>query len=280
MLATEIMGTSSTARANTFIQMSDIQFGLFAKPLLYRALNVKWHGNQFEQETINFKAAIDFANKTKPSFVIISGDLTNDRGHEGQIGEFKRVARLLNPSIPLYLVNGNHDTSGKPNKERLANYRKNFGDDWYSFQHGDIYGIVLNSALIRNPVEAPVDAAIQREWLKRELVLANKVKAKHLFIFQHHPYFLLDPDEPSHYLNVNKPYREEYLELFELHGVEAIMTGHLHLNISGQYKNIQLITTGSVGSPNPLSISGSGLRVIKAKAEGLQHAYIALDNLF
>ena len=49
----------------TFIVMSDPQFGMFTQ------------NRNFEHETANFEFAIATANRLKPAFVVVDGDLVN-----------------------------------------------------------------------------------------------------------------------------------------------------------------------------------------------------------
>lgn len=72
---------------------------------------------------------------------------------------------------------------------------------------------------------------------------------------------------------------EEYLELLNQNNVDAVFAGHWHSNHVGHFKNIKLITTGAVGLPDPMSLSRSGLRVVKTGSESFEHAFIALDDL-
>src|SRR5438309_11754983 len=84
------------AEFNFFIQMSDPQFGMYAE------------NKDFKQETINFEFAIATANRLRPKFVVICGDLINEAGNKAQVDEFHRVAGKLDPAIKLYNVAGNH----------------------------------------------------------------------------------------------------------------------------------------------------------------------------
>src|SRR6476659_6504922 len=113
------------ADAPFFLQMSDPQFGMYA-------------GNKdFQQETINFEFAISTANRLRPRFVVICGDLINQAGNVAQAAEFHRIAAKLDPAIKLYNVAGNHDVENEPTPATLAAYRKGFGPDYYTFRSGD-----------------------------------------------------------------------------------------------------------------------------------------------
>ncbi len=145
----------------------------------------------FAQETANFEFFIASVNRLKPQFVVITGDLTNKAADADQIGEFHRIARKLDPVIKLYNVPGNHDVGNEPTAESLAKYRKNWGADYYTFDCGDVRGIVLDSSLIQAPINVQSEADKQEQWLKSQLAKA-KTDAKRVVIFQHIPFFLAD----------------------------------------------------------------------------------------
>jgi predicted MPP superfamily phosphohydrolase len=149
-----LAGTASAADL-TFVQMSDPQFGMFAE------------NRNFAQETINFERAIADANRLKPAFVVICGDLVNQAGDAAQIAEYQRIAAKLDRAIPLHNVAGNHDVGNEPTPESLAAYRKKFGPDYYVFRHRDFLGIVLNSSLIQHPKSAPEELQFRYESSRR-----------------------------------------------------------------------------------------------------------------
>src|SRR2546430_3297593 len=124
------------ADAPFFIQMSDPQFGMYSE------------NRDFAQETINFEFAIATANRLRPKFVVICGDLINQAGNSAQAAEYHRIAAKLNPAIKLYSVAGNHDVGNEPTPTSLAAYREKFGPDYYSFRSDDLEGFVLDSSLI------------------------------------------------------------------------------------------------------------------------------------
>ena len=133
-----------------FIQMSDPQFGMYAKDA------------NFAQETANFEFAIATANRLKPAFVIVTGDLINKTRDAAQTAEYKRIAAKLDPAIRLYNVAGNHDVGNEPTQASLAAYRERFGPDYYVFRQGDMAGIVLNSSVIAAPKNVPDEAEKQK----------------------------------------------------------------------------------------------------------------------
>src|ERR1700751_674411 len=114
-----------------FAVISDPQFGMYAKD------------SNFAQETANFEFAVANLNRLRPRFIVVCGDLVNRQGDADEIAEYKRILKEVDPSIPVYNVAGNHDVGNVPTPESLARYRRNFGEDYYTFSFGDFEGIVL-----------------------------------------------------------------------------------------------------------------------------------------
>ena len=250
-----------------FIQMSDPQFGMFTAD------------KDFAQETVNFEMAIATANRLRPAFVVITGDLVNKPLDGAQVNEFERIAAKLDARIPLYRVAGNHDVENVPTPEAVAAYVKRQGRDHYSFRQGPVTGIVLNSSLIHSPAKAPKLLEAQRTWLENELAAARQAGARHLIVFQHHPWFLKQADEPDEYFNIPLERRRAYLDLFRQHGVTALVSGHYHRNALARDGALEMITSGPVGMPLGEGTQ-SGLRVfVIDEAGSLSHRYYGLGEL-
>lgn len=248
-----------------FVQMADPQFGMFTKD------------RDFAQETANYEFAIATANRLKPRFVIVCGDLVNKPGDQAQIEEYQRISAKLDPSIRLYHVAGNHDVGNEPTLQALRDYRERFGPDYYSFQEGSIYGIVLNSSLIHSPGNAPGELQKQESWLRAELVKLKSSGFQHILIFQHHPFFLERGDEPDQYFNIPLVRRTPLLHLFRQAGVKHLFAGHYHRNAHGWDGDIEMVTTGPVGMP--LGGARSGLRIVEVSEQGVRHQYYEFGAL-
>lgn len=246
-----------------FIQMTDSQFGMFS------------NNADFQAETVLFEKAIAQANRLKPAFVVITGDLINQFGNEAQVQEFFRIARQLDSSIPLYLLPGNHDVENAPTPESLQWYRERFGKDFYSFAKNNCYFIVLNSTIIHTSAHVVAETDAQWTWLQDEIRKAVAAKPDHIFILQHHPMFLENPDEEDAYFNIPKAVRQNYLNLFQQAGVTAILTGHHHRNGLALAGAMEMIITSAVGKP--LGDAPSGFRIFVVSPEKMRHAYFGLD---
>jgi 3',5'-cyclic AMP phosphodiesterase CpdA len=254
---------AATLAAQTFIQMTDPQFGMYAE------------NKGFAQETANFEFAVATANRLKPAFVVVTGDLVNAAGDAAQIAEFKRVAGRLDPSIRLFLMPGNHDVGNEPTKESLANYREQFGPDYYTFRVGDITGIVLDSSLEKDPHNVPEEAAKMEAWFRTELAKARR--DKHVIVFQHIPFFLQDANEEDRYENIPRETRQRYLKILHEYGIKQVFAGHYHSTSEARDGDLEMITTGPVGKPVPPA--RSGLRIVTVSAAGVTHQYYDFGDL-
>jgi serine/threonine-protein phosphatase CPPED1 len=231
----------------------------------------------FEHETANFEFAIATANRLKPAFVVITGDLINKAGDAAQAAEYKRIAAKLDPAIKLYALPGNHDVGNEANAESLAVYRERFGRDYYTFRAGDIAGFVLNSNLEKAIQNVPGEAAKMEQWLKIELAKARADGVKHLIVFQHIPFFIKDADEADVYENIPKAARRRYLDLLHQYGVKYVFAGHYHQNAEGRDGDLEMVTTGPVGMP--LRGAKSGLRVVTVTPARVTHKYYDFGEL-
>lgn len=265
--AVMLTGCSSQKHLQSFffLQMADTQFGFFSD------------NAEFGRETENFEKAITEANRLSPEFVVVCGDLVNKPGDDQQIREYKRIASRLNPSISLYNVAGNHDVGNIPTPESLTRYRDEFGPDYYTFEKGHLFAIVLNSSLMKDPDSARQEAAAQDEWLQSTLHRAHAMKDKLIVIFMHHSLFLEAPDEKDQYFNFAGPQRMRYLNLFKANDVRYVFAGHYHRNALGREGDLEMITTGPVGKP--LGTDPSGFRIVTVEKKSVSHAYYSLDSI-
>ncbi len=242
--------------------MSDPQFGMYTE------------NRGFQQETINFEFAIATANRLKPAFVVVTGDLINKPGDAAQIAEYRRIVAKLDPSIPLYSAPGNHDVGNDPTPESLAAYRQSFGRDYYTFRSHDLAGFVLNGSLLKAPGKVQDEADKQEKWLREELQKAKTDQVRHRVVFLHQSLFLESADEPDQYFNIPLETRRRILSLLQDNGVERIYAGHYHRNALGVSQGLRMVTTGPVGKG--LGPEGSGFRIIRVENGTLDSRYFGL----
>ena len=264
-LMVSFLAVQNSAAEFFFVQLADMQFGMFASD------------RDFAQETVNYEFVVANINRIRPRFVVICGDLINKVGDAAQTAEYLRITAKIDPSIPVYAVPGNHDVGNEPTPETLAYYRQHFGPDHYSFVQGSLYGIVLNSGVISAPGNVQEAAAEQEAWLKAELAKARSTGARHIVVFQHHSWFLEKAEEPNQYFNIPMEQRRHYLDLLKSAGVRYVFAGHYHRNAYGRDGDLEMITSGPVGQP--LGTDPSGIRIVTVKDTGLEHRYYTLGNI-
>ncbi len=257
-----------------FIQMADTQLGFARTPVAVQLAGGSWGDEPTEREIAMFEKAVDYTNQLQPAFAVICGDLVNRPGHAGQIAEFQRIADRFDASIPLYLVAGNHDVGGAPTPESLRAYRETFGPDWYSFQQGEVFAIVLNSSLFNDPTHVPHEADAQLAWLRAELARAESLGARNVLVFQHHSFFVADPDEPDDYFNLPLARRRELLAILKKAGAKAVFAGHFHKNALAWDGELEMITTSAVGTP--LGNDPPGFRIVRVIDGEIEHGYFAI----
>lgn len=247
-----------------FIQASDPQFGMFAD------------NRNFTQETANWTFAVANINRLHPAFVVVTGDLVNQVGNAAQIAEYKRINQLMDPTIHLYSVPGNHDVENDPTPESIAAYRKNIGPDYYSFREGPLYGIVLNSSYLKSPGKVQDEAAKQEKWLADELEKAKAANALPI-VFLHIPLFLEKPDEPEQYFNQPLETRKRILTLLHRYNVRYVFAGHYHRNSWGKDGDLEMITTNAAGKP--LGDDPSGFRIAEVKGTSIDQQFVPFGKL-
>ena len=248
-----------------FIQLSDPQLGMFT------------NNRDFAQDAANFEFAVTAVNRLRPAFVVITGDLVHKPGDAAQIAEYRRIVAKIDRSIPVYNIAGNHDVENAPTPESLAAYRKIFGPDRYTFRHQGLVGIVLNSSVIHTPEKAAAELVEQERWLRAELVQAKAEGARHIVVFQHHPWFIKTAAEADQYFNIPIARRAAYMAMFREFGVRYLFCGHYHRNAEAKDGEIENVTSGPVGKP--LGGAKSGLRVAIVREDRIEHRYFELGDL-
>ena len=248
-----------------FIQLSDPQMGMFSD------------NQDFAQDAANFEFAVAAINRLRPAFVVVTGDLVNRTGDAAQIAEYRRIAGKIDPAIPVYSLAGNHDVRNIPTPESVADFVKIFGPDHFAFRHHGLVGLVLNSTVIHTPQFVTKELAEQERWLRAELAQAKAEGARHIVVFQHHPWFIASAAEADQYFNIPLARRAAYLALFRESGVRYLFCGHYHRNAEGRDGELHNITTGSVGKP--LGGSKSGLRLAIVRDAVIEHRFYELGEL-
>jgi serine/threonine-protein phosphatase CPPED1 len=249
---------SDTAReAFTFVQIADPQLGK----------------GGYEHDVRLFRKAVERINGLKPDFVIICGDFVEDFDSQS-IADFKKIKSEL--TVPSYLTPGNHELHYQPTPETLSRYRENFGKDYFSFEHNGYTFVFTDSQLWKSPLKGETEKL--DEWFKKALKAAKDENSP-VFMVQHIPLYLKQPDEPedpNYNLSIAK--RKELLTLMVDFGVVAILGGHTQETVINNYKGIQLVNTGSATKND--DNSPPGFRIWRVESlNSIKHEFVPLDIL-
>ena len=271
-----------------FLAMADVQFGVFdlvptrdaeaverAKLLGMESAPLAAGATGLEMECALYEKAIAAANRLRPDFATICGDLVNDPEDPAQLEALFRLTGDLDRRIPMRWVAGNHDCGETPTHQSIEEYRSRFGADNYYFDHKGSRFVVFNSSVWFDPSEVPDELAFQESFLRETLAEARSEGAAHIIVLHHHPLFVKHSLEADDWMVIPGKGRRVLLDIFEEYGVSLAISGHLHRNQIARYGDIQLVSTGSVGCP--LGVDPSGVRIVKVYGDRIEHEYFAMD---
>ena len=230
----------------------------------------------FAYETERYERAISAANRLKPKFIIITGDLIQDPEDLSQLHELQRITNTLNPNTKIYMAAGNCDVGNSPTSKLLNLYRERFGYDNYSFDQGMMHFVVINTSITFDPTHVPQEWEAQLDFLKTDLGRATK-NGQRCIVFGHHPLFGETRDDPDSQMVIPIKRRRILLDLFKKHHVEAMFSGHWHKNKYSSDDGFRMIISGPVGVP--LGPDPSGLRIIKVLESQLDDTYYGFESI-
>ena len=246
------------ARPFFFVQITDPQLGFKEK-------------NGMEKGVELLTETVDAINRIHPDFVVVTGDMTNNRFNEAQWEAYKTLIGKISKDIPVYHIPGNHDL--KPREEGdLQHYLDRFGYDRFSFTHKGCAFIGINSCFLK-------DGCIEEEkeqckWMLAELRKSSR--ARHIFLFTHCPVVKSDPGEQDDYFNFQKTYRDFYFGVCERYGVDAVFSGHFHRSRFCEHNGVRYYTTSASGLT--LGDGTSGINIVTVTPTGFTSEFVAASQ--
>jgi predicted MPP superfamily phosphohydrolase len=238
--------------------------------------------------------------RTKPAFVLITGDLVRDALRVGEAearGYYEMlVAELKQFPVPVWTVPGNHEnfgiereTSGISADHPLYGkqmYRHFLGPNYYSFTWGGIRFLGIDSVDVDDMwYYGHIDAA-QLEWIKRDLAAAPDPTP--VVTFNHIPFssaaerldgYEDEPPAPTLItVNGKTQFRHlvsnmaDVLAALKPHRLEIALGGHLHARETLEYRTddgvLRFHQAGAVvgpSKPGGLTMT-SGVTLYRVKA--------------
>eukprot|EP00088_Acartia_fossae_P001366 TRINITY_DN10528_c0_g1_i2.p1 TRINITY_DN10528_c0_g1~~TRINITY_DN10528_c0_g1_i2.p1 ORF type:complete len:304 (+),score=49.40 TRINITY_DN10528_c0_g1_i2:42-953(+) len=267
-----------------FIQGADTQYGLMYNWGTNGEDGIKYPASNWDQEIELSRLAVKKMNemRPRPAFFIVCGDLVDafpDKYPDiraSQVRDLKAEFANLDPEIPMICLCGNHDVGNSPTHQTIAEYRSNFGDDYFYFSFKGVFFIVLNSQFYEDSSNVQDLFQEHEAWLAKVLEMEERKQAKHTILFHHIPWFLEEPDEANQYFNIEPEMRMKKLNQFYDAGIRKIFCGHYHRNAGGFYKDLEVIVTSAIGCQ--IGPDDHGMRVVKVTEDKIEHKYHPLSD--
>ncbi len=256
-----IFGQDRKQNSFFFIQLSDPQLGFYSQ------------GSDFSREREQMMTFIEAINLLKPAFVVISGDLVHQKDDEAQLAGFDSLCRKIDSSIPLYLIPGNHDVGNDMTEEGTKQFVRRYGSDRFVWKKKDCCVIGFNTSEIRSGDSQR--EATEYQWVDEQLSKCRK--CKHVVLVGHYPFFVSSPDEPDSCDNIPLAVRRKYLDMFCRHGVDVLLSGHLHRCNQTYYEYLRMVTSAAAGYTS--DEHKPGMMIVTVLPEIVHTAFYEIDHL-
>lgn len=205
-------------------------------------LSSPWEVNKLANGRARY--VVEMVNRSRSSFTIHLGDIVHPVPILPSYGPAAEA--VLTPFEELkehvHFIPGNHDVGDKPlaglaapcvSEDGIQLYEKYFGSPYASFDFKGCHFVLINAQVINSDLPSEHE---QRIWLEPDL---KKNSGKRIFIFTHYPPYLMEPEEPSHYDNLDAPGRAWFLNLLCCFQVEALFAGHVHQFFYNRYEETE-----------------------------------------
>ena len=249
-------GMAHGGESFTFVQLCDPQLG----------------AGGLAHDTDTLGKAVAQINALKPAFVVFCGDYTETPGDEAATRAFNEIAAGL--AMPYHLVPGNHDVGPGSVRTSVGQYKRRYGADRFSVDHGGWRFVGVNTALwVHEDARATAE---QDAWFE-EALREGKARGLHLAVAQHVPPFVLTPGEADGYGNLPLARRTWLLGVLREHGVRLLLAGHVHANLRHRHGEtvIAMTASTSINRDN----APMGFRLWTAHEDGtLEDRYVAVEG--
>jgi predicted phosphodiesterase len=182
-----------------------------------------------------FKSMLDAAEKEKPAFVVILGDLIV-RVNDISFKNFAYQLRGYCQKMPMFVVVGNHDFD--PDRGvGIESFEKFYGPCQFSFRIGENLFIFLND-------NYPYCESGEYVDFLESAILKEQGKIKKTFVFTHVPVMTIDGSLTNNGMTASG----RFMELAKKYNIDYVFSGHVHGYIRQQKDNTVYIVSGGGGS--------------------------------
>lgn len=176
--------------------------------------------------------------RTKPAFIVISGDLT----HDGDVDDYRHLKDLLADAerslgVRIHVALGNHDFR-QPFREGYLEEAPSEASYYYSFMENGLRVVVLNTQVMGSHL-GRVDEE-QLAWLDR---LLSQAAPSGTILVHHHPVVLTPTAMMDGHLLENA---EDLARVIEGRDVIGLLSGHIHFHNIGTWHGIPCASADGV----------------------------------
>jgi acid phosphatase type 7 len=191
--------------------------------------------NDIHDRPESFAALMQHQDVGRKDFVFLNGDMFNNLNTESQVVDhlLQPLTALFASEVPFIFSRGNHEARG-PFARQLADYfdgrEQKF---YYSFQHGPLYALVLDSGEDKEDNHPEYDGIVdfdayrlkQKAWLQAEVKKKEFRNAKFKVLFVHIPLFYNKNDEAHGAAHC----REQWGSILNEAKIDLMISGHKHV---------------------------------------------------
>ncbi len=189
--------------------------------------------NDIHDRPESFAHLLQFNENEKNDFVFLNGDMFNYLTDEDQIvNNLLKPLSVISPETPIIYSKGNHESRGTFARNLNKYINKTDQKYYFSFQHGPVYIIVLDSGEDK-PDDHPVYAGLndfdnyreeQADWLKQEIEKKEYKNAKYKIIITHIPLFY------GNNWHAEQHCRKVWGPIFNKANIDLLICGHRHVH--------------------------------------------------
>ena len=258
---------------------TNVLYGNVAATNVYRQEPLMFTTNSTEKSDVSFLIFNDVhgntelmeklwknSGLTKPDLVFFNGDMVSDIISEKQLfdGFMDLAVNLFASEIPMYYSRGNHETRGNYAHKFADYFPGEHGRLYYMFRQGSICFLVLDSGEDKPDSDIEYSGIVtfdayrekQARWLKDAVQSPMFREAPYRIVIMHIPPL-------SGEWHGEKDVKEKFLPILQNAGVNAMFSGHLHIQViekANHERNYPIVVNSNTNIIKVTTVT-SGLKV-------------------